>query len=162
MARTIDYWTLVEPVWLRLNRSWDDGPEAFIRRFRSIQLEIGHLYAAHWCQSEVCNGGLEQFFFNSTGLLAPEALEGFRAISTTELAKALGAAMNQFGSPYPRDRAARQKYLSKLKRGARRKHDPFEDWDDQFYKWEQNWEKAADAYATRFIAKVKRSRKRES
>ena len=90
------YWSLVEPVWLPLNRSWDDGPEEFVRRFRSIRPEIAHLYAAHWCQSEVCNGGLHQFFSNTTGLLAPEALEGFRAIGASEWAEILAEAMKVF------------------------------------------------------------------
>jgi Domain of unknown function (DUF4375) len=27
------------------------------------------------CQSEVCNGGFDQFFYNGTGVLAPEAAE---------------------------------------------------------------------------------------
>ncbi|WP_369973953.1 DUF4375 domain-containing protein [Polaromonas sp. SP1] len=31
-----------------------------------------HLFAVHWCQSEICNGGFMQFFANSTGVLAPE------------------------------------------------------------------------------------------
>ncbi len=83
-----DHWSLVEPVWLRLNKTWDD-PEEFVRRLRSVGLEIGHLYAAHWCQSEVCNGGLHQFFSNSTGLLAPEALEAFRAIGAEDWARYL-------------------------------------------------------------------------
>jgi len=43
-------------------------------------LGIQHLYCGHRCQSEVTNGGLYQFFSNTTGLLAPEALFGFREI----------------------------------------------------------------------------------
>ena len=74
MAKVVESWSLVEPIWLPLNRSWDDAEE-FVRRFRGVRPEAGHLYAAHWCQSEVCNGGFDQFFSNTTGLLAPEALE---------------------------------------------------------------------------------------
>src|SRR5438309_10425933 len=120
MAKRIDYWSLVEPVWLPLNRSWDDSPEEFVRRFRSVLPEIGHLYAAHWCQSEVCNGGLYQFFSNTTGLLAPEALDGFRAIGAAEWAEILAEAMKSFGSPYPRDRNDRQEILPN-----RQRRDPF-------------------------------------
>jgi len=32
MANAVDYWTLVEPIWLPLNRSWDD-PEKFVRKY---------------------------------------------------------------------------------------------------------------------------------
>lgn len=27
MAKAVYYWTLIEPVWLELNRSWDEGPD---------------------------------------------------------------------------------------------------------------------------------------
>src|ERR1700722_15197167 len=96
----VGYWSLIEPVWFPLNSSWDDGCEEFLRQFRAVRPEVGNLYAAHWCQSEVCNGGLHQFFSNTTGLLAPEALEGFRAIGLTDCAEILAEAMKFFGSPY--------------------------------------------------------------
>jgi Domain of unknown function (DUF4375) len=144
MAEVQGYWSLVEPVWISLNRSWDDGPEAFLRLFHATPREIGHLYAAHWCQSEVCNGGLHQFFSNTTGLLAPEALEGFRAIGMTEWADILAEAMKFFGSPYPRERAYRNKLL------ASRSRRPFSDLDERFYKWSDRWDEAADSYAERF------------
>jgi Domain of unknown function (DUF4375) len=148
---TKDYWSLVEPVWLPLNRSWDDGPEEFLRLFRSIRLEIGHLYAAHWCQSEVINGGLLQFFSNTTGLLAPEAGDGFRAIGAEGWAEILAEAMKHFGTPYPRERDKRQQYLRIRQRRAREEWDPFSQLDERFYEWAGewggNWEDAANAYA---------------
>ena len=146
------YWSLVEPVWLPLNRSWDDGPEEFVRRFRSIRPEIAHLYAAHWCQSEVCNGGLHQFFSNTTGLLAPEALEGFRAIGASEWAEILAEAMKVFGSPYPRERDDRQDFLPIPQRRAWEEWDPFYQLDERFYEWADNWEDTANAYAERVVS----------
>lgn len=65
------------------------------------------LYVAHFCRSEVCNGGFTQFFSNSTGVLAPEAVEGFVAIGQPGLASAVQRAMDMPGSPYQRDRRAR-------------------------------------------------------
>jgi Domain of unknown function (DUF4375) len=62
------------------------------------------VYAAHFCQSEIHNGGLLQFFWNNTGVLAPEALEGFRVIGMPRLAAVLKGAMAKLGEPYPRDR----------------------------------------------------------
>jgi Domain of unknown function (DUF4375) len=150
----IGYWSLVEPVWLPLNRSWYDGWEEFLRQFRAIRPEVGHLYAGHWCRSEVCNGGLHQFFSNSTGLLAPEALEGFRAIGLTELAEVLATAMKIFGSPYPRDRADRHEVLASRQGGRREEWDPFYQLDERFYEWSDRWEDAADAYAARVSAEA--------
>jgi hypothetical protein len=148
MAKAVEYWTLVEPIWLPLNRTWDD-PEKFVRKFRRVRPEVGHLYAAHWCQSEVRNGGFHQFFSNTTGLLAPEALQGFRAIGAVEWADTLVEAMKHFGNSYPRDRDARQEFLPIRQGRPREEWDPFDKLDERFYEWADNWEDAANAYAGR-------------
>lgn len=44
------------------------------------------LYAAHFCLSELDNGGFLQLFWNSTGVLVPEAVEGYTAIGMPKLA----------------------------------------------------------------------------
>ncbi len=76
------------------------------------------MFAAHSCQSEICNGGFDQFFWNSTGVLAPEAAEGFREIGQPQIAALIESAMDLVGSPYPRDREERQGRLSQLPGGA--------------------------------------------
>jgi hypothetical protein len=48
-----------------------------------------------------------QFFFNSTGLLAPEAIEGFRAIEMPQLAEVIESAAACLGLEYPREREKR-------------------------------------------------------
>jgi hypothetical protein len=145
------YWSLIEPVWRAI--SIYDGPETFLRQFRAVRPEVGHLFAAQWCQSEVCNGGLHQFFFNSTGVLAPEAVEGFRAIGLAEWAECLAKAMRFFGSPYPRGRAERQEMLHSRRGGKRVEWDPFYRLDERFFAWlhaePHRWERAADRYAER-------------
>lgn len=151
MAEPIDYWSLVEPVWLPLNYAWDD-PEKFVREFRRVRPEAGHLYAAHWCQSEVLNGGFHQFFSNTTGLLAPEAVEGFQAIGVTEWAEVLSEAMQYFGTPYPRDRNDRDKCLLMHQRRPREEWDPFYKLDERCFEFSDDWEVAANAFAGRAIA----------
>src|ERR1700761_4692265 len=59
--------------------SWDT-PDVFFETFRVVSRPIGLLHAAYWCQSEVFNGGLRQFLWNSAGMMGPEAVEGFVAI----------------------------------------------------------------------------------
>jgi hypothetical protein len=151
MANAVDYWTLVEPIWLPLNRTWND-PEKFVRKFRRARAEAGHLYAAHWCQYEVRNGGLHQFFSNTTGLLAPEALGGFRAIGVAEWAEILAEAVTHFGAQYPRDRDNREAFLPMLQRRPREEWDPFYQLDERFYESTDDWEDAANAYASRAVA----------
>jgi hypothetical protein len=79
-----------------------DGPSVFLSQFEAIPERSRHLLATHWTQSEVRNGGLIQFFENPTGVLAPEAVEGFRHLGMPETAEALVQAMDQLGQPYPR------------------------------------------------------------
>ena len=56
-------------------------------------------------------GGFRQFFGNSTGVLAPEAVEGFREIGQAEVAALIEKAISLFGSVNPRGRKERQTLL---------------------------------------------------
>src|SRR5437764_13318795 len=105
------YWSLIEPIWLELNELWDDE-SAFLARYRQLAPELGHLYAANWGQSEVCNGGFRQFFGNTTGLMAPEAVAGFEKIGLSHLSYVLREAMTCFGGVYPRLRDEREQILA--------------------------------------------------
>jgi hypothetical protein len=143
------YWALVEPVWKSI--SIYHGPTVFLQQFRKVPPQVGHLFAAHWCQSEVRNGGFHQFFSNSTGVLAPEALKGFRAIGLQEWAAILEEAMRLLGSPYPREQEYRIRKIPVVRGKKRKEWDPFHTLDDRFYKWlhaeDNRFEGAADKYA---------------
>ena len=141
------YWEVVEPFWEVVDIY--GSPDRFIGTYSEVPRKVGHLFAAHWCQSEVCNGGFHQFFCNSTGVLAPEALEGFRAIGMLKWAALLEKAMSTFGPGYPRDREVRRSLLPPAATGQRREQwDPFCDLDDAFYLDQlPTWEYSADAYA---------------
>jgi hypothetical protein len=103
--QTPRYWDAVEPIWDVINIY--EGADIFLASFAKVPRPVGIVYAAHFCLSEVHNGGFLQFFKNSTGVLAPEALEGFRAIAMPQLASVVNEAMNVLGPEYPRDRDAR-------------------------------------------------------
>jgi hypothetical protein len=104
-----------------------DGPEIFLDTFAQVRRDVGLLYATAFCQVEVCNGGLRQFFGNSTGVLAPEAVEGFLAIGQPKTADIVSRAMAHFGEPYPRDRNTRKDLLWKLPENI------FHDLDQEFF-----------------------------
>jgi Domain of unknown function (DUF4375) len=114
--REMGYWSIVEPVWDAINIY--DGPEVFAQTFASAPRASGLLFAAHFCQSEICNGGFGQFFGNSTGVLAPEAVEGFREIGQLEVAALIEKAIGLFGSVYPRDRNERETFLTHVSRSS--------------------------------------------
>jgi len=126
-------WQLIEPHWEAV--SIYDGPIAFLDGFECLSAAARHLFAVWWCDSEVCNGGFHQFFSNSTGVLAPEALEGFQAIGLHETAKVVEIALAKFGDPFPRDRHKRQSALHSIELpGEKRKEwDPFYDLDSRYY-----------------------------
>jgi hypothetical protein len=88
-----------------------NGAETFLESYSGIEQPAGMLYAAHWAQSEICNGGFRQLFKNSTGVLSPEAVQGFGLIGMLRTAELLIAAMQTLGDPYPRDRMERQTRL---------------------------------------------------
>ncbi len=140
-----NYWSVVEPFWEAINIY--EGPEVFSKTFDSVPRESGLLLAAHLCQSEVCNGGFRQLFANSTGILAPEAAEGFRKIGQPKIAMLIQSAMDLLGSPYSRDREERQVRLKQVAKGS------LDLLDEEFFVLIESenggFQTAADCYAER-------------
>jgi hypothetical protein len=143
------YWSAIEPFWEKI--SIYDGPSVFLNQLSGVKREIGLLFAAHWCQSEVCNGGFHQFFFNSTGVLAPEAVEGFEAIGMPICASLVEEAMSFFGETYPRERERRIQALDRYERQNPEEWDPFRSIDDQFFEELDNENGGFARAADRFV-----------
>ena len=143
MERASLHWDVIDPLWNVINIY--DGPGVFLATFNQVSRGAGLLFAAHFCQSEVCNGGFHQFFFNSTGVLAPEAVDGFTAIEQVQVADLLRQAMALLGSPYTREREARQATIDLLPPGR------FDELDGKFFALLRSeaggFEVAADRYA---------------
>ena len=143
MERASVHWDVIDPIRDVINIY--DGPGVFLTTFNQVSREAGLLFAAYFCQSEVCNGGFHQFFFNSPGVLAPEAVDGFTAIGQVHVANLLSQAMALLGSPYIREREARQAALDLLPPGR------FEELNDKFFALlgseAGGFEVAADRYA---------------
>ena len=119
------YWTLVEPYWSVIEIG--EGAEVFQSTFGSVPRTSGLLYAAHFCRSEVGNGGFRQFFGNNTGVLAPEAVKGFREIDQMRVAELVQLAMDLLNIEYPRERKQRQDLLSQMPKSY------FSDLEDKFF-----------------------------
>ena len=88
-----------------------NGRDIWLGSIASIPEEAVFLFAVHWTHLEIHNGGFAQFFWNSTGTLAPEAVEAFRAIGMPDVAQIVGDAMSAFGDPYPVEKSAREAIL---------------------------------------------------
>jgi hypothetical protein len=104
------YWDAVEPHFTHIDIY--EGCDRYKRGMAAVPEAVRHLFATHWLVSEVCNGGFAQFFYNSTGIVAPEAVEGFRAMRCNGLADIVEKAMREFPSPYPREREVRIRHLA--------------------------------------------------
>jgi hypothetical protein len=145
------YWAVVEPYAEAV--SIYDGATRFLQEFAAIPLAARTLLAAHWCVSEVCNGGFHQFFSNSTGVSAPEAEEAFRSIGLPNIAAVVHDATGFFEAPFPRDREIRQRMLEGYENSRPSNPDPFVALDKRFYELVSQegggWESAADRYAKR-------------
>ena len=95
-----------------------DGPDVFLADLEAASKIERTLFAAYWCQAEVLNGGLLQFYANSTGVLAPEAAAAFDDLGLPNLAGLLRESSAWFGDSYPRNRDVREAMLEALVNGG--------------------------------------------
>lgn len=115
---------ILDPVW------WSGdiyGTVAdYERCLRPFTREQRLMYALLWYQSEVGNGGHDQFFFNSTGIVYSDALAALRELGLAEGVAILTEAGRRMGGSPARDRAERQEQLETL-------HPELDDLDSRLY-----------------------------
>ena len=153
------YFRVIEPHLERV--SIYEGAEVFLRELAKTPERARHLLTAHWCVSEVSNGGFQQFFAGAAGVMGPESVVGLRALGLNDNAVLLEQAMAILGAKYPREMARRNQLLKRLARTgqgkapARQRADadtsPFAALDEQFLQALQarpgGFDAAAAAYA---------------
>jgi hypothetical protein len=131
--------------------AWSSGPEQFLDSFLAVPNWLRVLIAADWCQKEICNGGMLQFFTNSTGIVAPEAIEGFRALGLSECAKLLEEGIKI------RDQDEREEFEERFPGEERSQWDPFYRLDAPFYvalgRDNDRFDQAAQAYYLKNVVK---------
>jgi len=125
------YWSVLEPYWEQIDIY--GGPGRFLATYNAAPEVPQVLFAAHFCESEVGNGGFHQFFSNPTGVLAPEAARAYRRVGLPDLAGIVEEAMAFWRSPYPRDQGERQGSLVRPPSNGRKEFDPFVALDERFY-----------------------------
>ena|SRR6185295_18345785 len=140
------YWKAVEPVWKKVLIY--DGPAKFLKQFKAVTRAQAHLLAVHWTLSETFNGGFGQYFFNDTGVLAPEAAEGFDFLELPAGAAIVREAMSYFGPGYPRERATRIELLDSK---TLQKKVSLSKLDRKFFAWDKkaNLPAALDAFVSK-------------
>ena len=122
--------------WIRKHEAYpyecwsDSGYDSSKSHFsRDIQL----LAAMDYGKSDIDNGGFHQFFYNSTGVFAPEMLEWSQKNGLHDVARVMQDAMLFLGDDYPRDRNIRIARLPDFQPRDGRDWDPFDRLNEEFY-----------------------------
>ncbi len=136
-------WKLIEPLW------WDvsiyDGIDKYNEDMKSFTDAQRKVFALFWYDSEVCNGGHDQFLFNSTGIVWKDALEGFKMIGADEYAANFQKLIDILGGSIPYDRKERNELMDKFyEKNDDEKNDILGDIDDFYY--ELDLEEILDEY----------------
>ena len=104
-----------------------DGPERYEEELAHFSTEQRLVLAYHWYLSEVTNGGHEQFYWNTTGIVWPDAVKAFRELGHFEVVAIINASVNRLGGNPSLDRDERQEQLEQM--------DPdFEDLDQELFR----------------------------
>ena len=123
-----DPYAIIDPVWWTINIY--EGEQKYNASFASFSQEQRYIFAVVWYIAEVNNGGHEQFYFNSTGIVWKDALAGFRELGIDEAVEIIRESAARMGGNPSLDRATRQKQLHTYQ-------PDFEDLDTQFYELEE-------------------------
>lgn len=105
-------WKLIQPLWYTV--SIYDGLDVYNQDLKNFSDAQRKILALFWYDSEVCNGGHDQFFSNSTGIVWKDAIECMQMIGAHKYAENFQKAVDMFGGSIPFDRDERNDALEKL------------------------------------------------
>lgn len=71
---------IVDYVGTKINKNYEKEPKIV----RSLPESIRAIYVTWWVESEVRNGGFNQFFWNSRGVFAEDAVKGYEFLDAPE------------------------------------------------------------------------------
>lgn len=123
---------LIETLIQRFDIKGDDAP----KRLAAIPDPYRALYLTAYAEFEIYNGGMHQYFTNSSGQFAPMAVAAFEAIGLPKSAEAIAKGVALFPAPFPADPGA---YTS---RAPGKPTDREPDREDE--RWSKDWIKKLD------------------
>jgi hypothetical protein len=89
-------------------RTWDVGDARIGEKLAALPKEQRVLLAMHVFKAEFENGGIHQFFLNSSGALAPDVYDAFVELGMERQAAIYKRALDMFGAKYVRDTERRR------------------------------------------------------
>jgi hypothetical protein len=90
---------------------WVDTPEGMAKRIPTWPAAYRQLYLLDLFNGEMLNGGVHQFFSNSSGNLAQEVVIALHEANLPKHADAVQKGVEMFDTPYPVDRQNRGRYF---------------------------------------------------
>jgi hypothetical protein len=132
-----DLFRIIEPLWWTV--SIYDGEEQYLSDLKAFSNAQRYIFAIMWYQAEVNNGGHDQFYSNSTGIVWEDAMNGFKEIGLIENYNTIKESADRLGGFPSKDRDKRNDQLDKLEAGLG-------DLDDKFYELETKMQDSLLAY----------------
>jgi hypothetical protein len=118
------FWAVIEPIW----PASEDDTKDELKHISDGTPGQRAIYTTTLFIREVNNGGLHQFFSNSSGIYAKEVLKGFELLGVDKHACILKKAFEFFpDGKVPLDRELRQSCLQKRKNDIKTFFDPLDD-----------------------------------
>ena len=124
-----DTFQVIEPLWFSVNIY--DGEDKYLNDLKQFSIPQKYVFAIYWYRTEVNNGGHDQFYFNSTGIVWKDALDGFGEIGLEGFQSVLKESIKRMGGNPSMDRDERQEQLLDKMQAD------FEDLDTKYYQLEQ-------------------------
>lgn len=112
IKKSDESWDVCKPMFELINIY--DGYEQYLKSAEGFTLEQRYLSAIHWYWGEVINGGHHQFFYNSTGIVWQDALNGFKHFGMPEFADNFQKVVDYCGGTISFDRQERWNMLEEL------------------------------------------------
>lgn len=124
-----DDYRVIEPVWWSV--SIYDGEKQYNKDLAKFTKPQRYVFAIEWYLSEVNNGGHDQFYYNSTGIVWEDAMKGFQEIGASENYDIIKESAVMLGGKPNKDREKRHDELEK--------YEPdFSELDDRYYTSEKS------------------------
>lgn len=115
--------------------------------FTGLDKKEKAIYTIWWLETEVNNGGFQQYFWNSTGDHADIALQSLKDIGASKTASIVERAINvAFDGELPSSQAQRQHQLAMDEEAKGERLDSL---DAEFYEYSEDFYKLLDAYQIR-------------
>ncbi|WP_169784011.1 DMP19 family protein [Campylobacter curvus] len=126
-----NYFDVIEPLWFSVDIY--DSYEIYERTLQPFSREQRYVFATEWLIAEVGNGGFEQFFDNSTGIVLKDALDGFRQLGCDDALSVIERVMECYGVFPSLDRKTRWAEMENI---SDEEWDKIDALDSEFYELE--------------------------